>query len=386
MFKKNKILLVTVSVLVTALLMIGIFAIVLFKVPGMLDLLVLDHYVERYHLNDTDASNLRDGILSGYIDGLDDDYAYYYNTEGTEKRSDHLHGVGNGLGVTVIKHPDNMTVYVVRVYDNSPAQKAGICPGDEIISVDGVSVLQSGYSAAVDSIKRENGTDVVLGLIHDGTESEVTVTVSDITVQSVFYEIINGYGYTEITEFTDETVVQFKNALNSLQSDGIRGLIFDLRGNGGGKVSSVGDILDELVGEGDVMTVRYKDNSTSVMLSSDSEETDLPMTVLTDGSTASAAELFSATIRDFSKGVLIGTTTYGKGVMQDTFKLSDGSTAVFTVAEFLPHSLESFNGTGLAPDIKVELTDEQIKYRRIRPLSADPVVVSAVDWLDGETR
>ncbi len=382
--KRISVLACVITAVISVILTLVICALIVFSVPGFANLLCLNSLINLYHLNDTDNASIESGILNGYLSGLDDKYAFYYNDKGTEERTDYLMGVGNGIGVTVIAHPDMNAMYVLRVYDDSPAEKAGISVGDIITAVDGVSVSSVGFNEAVNMIAREVGESVSISVLRGETELVVNLVVANLTVQTVFYSQISDYGYIEITSFNSETVPQFEKAVSALTEAGVRGLIFDLRGNGGGTVDSVGNILDILVPEGDVMTVRYRGGAERVMLSSDSSHIDLPMVVLTDDYTASASELFAATIRDFNKGVLVGTTTYGKGVMQNTYSLLNGSSAVFTVAEFLPHSKKSFNLVGLVPDIEIELTDAESKYRYLNPIASDRVVIGAIEWLDGE--
>lgn len=211
---------------------------------------------------------------------------------------------------------------------------------------------------------------------------DMTAEYSNYTTQSIYYHTIEDFGYVEIYSFNSQTVPQFKTAVENLVSSGVKGLIFDVRGNGGGTVDSVKEIVDYLVPEGVIMTSVYKNGKTEELYS-DANEIDLPMAVLTDKASASAAELFSASIRDFNKGVLIGTTTYGKAVMQGTFGFPDKSSAVFTIAEFYTHSGETYNNKGLEPDIKVELNDEQIKYFNLLADNEDPVKMAAVEYLKG---
>ena len=252
------------------------------------------------------------------------------------------------------------------------------------MAIDGVSVKDQGYEKAVNGILREVGSKVDLLIRREGENFSVTVEYSRFAAQSVFAKMIGNYGYIEITSFNAESVAQFKNAVNLVREQGAKGLIFDLRGNGGGTVESVTQILDFLMPEGVLMSVKYGNGKTETYAKSDAEEIDLPMTVLIDNQTASASELFSASVRDFNKGVLIGTKTYGKGVMQGTFGFTDGSASVFTIAEIFPHSGISFNGEGLSPDIEVELNDEQKINFHILSDEKDPVKQAAIRWLSGE--
>ncbi len=368
------------SALVAVIICVSIF----FSVPGMINLIMLNRIIKANHLGEYDSDKLADGLLGGFVSGLGDKYSGYLNADDSKERSDRLSGAAEGIGITYMKHPDMEALYVIRAYKASPAEKAGIGRGDIIVSVDGRSISEIGFDAAVASIPREIGEELSLEILRGNETISVDLTFSEVTIQTVFYEKIEHFGYIEITSFNAETVPQFNEAITDLTELGVKGLIFDLRGNGGGTVDSVGQILDTLVGEGTVMTVRYKNGKEYIMVESDEKEIDLPMAVLTDGNTASAAELFTATIRDFKKGVLVGTKTYGKGVMQNTFSLLGGSSVVLTVAEFLPNSMESFNEIGISPDIEVTLTEEELKYRYIRHITEDKVFNAAYNKLYGD--
>ena len=320
--------------------------------------------------------------MDAYVASLNDKYAAFFSTDEAEDRNNRLVGVENGLGITVFLHPDNNTVCIKSVASGSSADKAGLQKGDEILEVDGQDVTAMNFNDAVNLIKRVLGQTVDLKLIRNNSEIDVTAEYSNYTSQSVYYHLIEDFGYVEIYSFNSQTVPQFKTAVENLISTGVKGLIFDVRGNGGGTVDSVKEIVDYLVPQGVIMTSIYK-NGDKEELFSDENEVDLPMAVLTDKATASAAELFSASIRDFNKGVLIGTTTYGKAVMQGTFKFFDKSSVAFTIAEFYTHSGQTYNLKGLEPDIRVELNQEQTKYFNLLADNEDPVKAAAVEYLKG---
>lgn len=343
----------------------------------------LDALIQNHFYGEVDNSQLNDSIIEGYVSGLNDKFASYYDEQSAEKRAESLNGNGSGIGIIVTKHPDTEYLYVKNVYDGGPAQKAGILVGDQIAAVDGVAVETTGYNQAVDSIIRDVGEAVTLTLVRGEKRLDVTARCSDFTSQTVFYTLYDsGYAYIEITSFNNETPVQFENAVNQLVTKGASALIFDLRGNGGGTVESVTEMIDFLCPKGTIMTAKYADGSQKVIAESDEQEINVPMVVLTDSSTASASELFTACIKDFGKGISIGETTYGKGVMQTTYELYDGSDVSFTVAEFFPHSLKSFNEIGISPDIEVNLNDTQKKYRYQLTHQEDPVINAAVKYLD----
>lgn len=382
--RRNVVVTSVITAIVTVVLCFTILAVVIFNIPGLFELLQLNLYVDSNFYGNKSDDAITEGILSGYVDKLDDKYARYYNDEQSTDRKNSLNGIAEGLGLTVIKDLDSENIYVFRVYNDSPALKSGMLKGDLIVKVDGQSVSELGYSKALDLIPREIGEPVNLTILRDSNYFDLTIEYSNIIQQTVFFEKIQNYGYIEITSFNSATVEQFYNALNTLQSENVTGLIFDLRDNRGGTVNSVGKILDRLLPEGDLMTVKYKNKITKVMLKSDAEEVDLPMAVLVNEKTASASEVFASNIREYDKGVLIGKKTFGKGIMQDTFNLSNGASVVFTVAELFTHNMTAYHGIGLSPDVEVDLTENDIRMRYFMDISADKTVTRALDWLNGE--
>lgn len=342
----------------------------------------LQNIVDRYYYGEPDPDNIEKSMLEGYVYGLNDKYSYYYDISDSDKRSEDLKGNTTGIGIIVVQHPETKNLYVKNVYDNAPANTAGLIPGDQIAAIDLKSVPELGFMEAVNSISREIGETVDLTVIRGDKTLTLTVTYSEFVSQTVFYKLLeNGCGYVEITSFNGETPAQFKKAVNDLVLKGATSLIFDLRGNGGGTVDSVTEMVDFLCPEGTIMTAKYADGTIETVATSDASEIDLPMAVLTDETTASAAELFTASIREFGKGVSVGAKTYGKGVMQGTYYLSDGSSVVITIAEFFVHNDVSFNETGIEPQVPVTLTEEQRAYRHLRPLTEDPVFIAAAERL-----
>ena len=339
----------------------------------------LRNIVDRYYYGEPDPEMIEKAMLEGYVYGLGDKYSYYFDISDSDKRSEDLKGITTGIGLIVVQHPETKNIYVKNVYDNAPANKAGLRVGDQIAAVDSKLVSELGYAEAVNSISREIGKTVDLTVIRGDKTLNITVTYSEFVSQTVFYRLLeNGLGYVEITSFNGETPSQFKSAVNDLVEKGATALIFDVRGNGGGTVDSVTEMDDFLCPEGTVMTAKYGDGTVETVATSDASEIDLPMVVLTDEATASAAELFTASIKEFGKGVSVGAKTYGKGVMQGTYYLSDGSSVVITIAEFFVHNDVSFNEKGIEPEVSVTLTEEQRIYRYIRPLTEDPVLIAAI--------
>lgn len=338
----------------------------------------IDTLVRKNFSGTIDEKSLNDNIAKGYMYGLGDKYSDYYTAEQTTERKDGLAGNAQGMGIITTEHPDNKTIYIIAVHSGSPADKAGLKAGDEIVKIGEALVADIGYSEAYSLLQGEVGDTKNFTVLSSGVEQTVEITYSEFKIQSVYHRMIDNIGYIKITEFNAETVDQFKDAVKSLQDQGSTALIFDVRHNGGGTVNSAAKVLDILLPEGDIMSVQYADGKSEVLHKSDSAQIDLPMAVLVDKRTASAAELFAAAIRDYKKGVLVGSKTYGKGVMQRTYYLSDGSSVKLTIAEYFPPSGVSFDGEGIEPNIIVELNAHQEKYYYTLTDDNDPVIQAAL--------
>ncbi len=342
----------------------------------------VDMLVNRYYTGEVDYEVLDDAVLSAYMKGLGDKYGFYESKEDAEAVADSFSGDTTGIGVTVYHDTEKDGLAVFRVDNASPAKSAGVLEGDVITAVDGETVAELGYTESVNAIRREVGKTAELTILRANKEIKITVKYAAFVKQSVYTEEIGKTGYLCFTAFNEATVAQFKQAMEDFKKSGVTALIFDVRDNGGGTVDSVCEILDELVGKCDLMTVEYVDGKKRVTHKSDAKETNLPMAVLTNGSTASASELFAATLRDTKKAALIGQKTYGKGVMQRTYFLTDGSCVRFTVGKFYPVGGVCFNEIGLEPDITVTLTEQEGKKPYIPP-KEDPVVRKALEHLEG---
>ena len=355
------------------------------SVSQFLKYLEIKQIVDQHYLWEYDASAADDAMYKAYMESLGDKYSRYYTSEEAAEKNDALEGNFHGIGISAARHPDTRNMYIVHVFAGSPAAAAGLMDKDEIVAV-GDKKVSEDYEAAYNYLRGMENEKVEITYSRDGVMHDTEVTYGDCTEQSVFSELFEEYGYIEITKFNYATVDQFKDAVDNLVAAGARGLIFDLRSNSGGTVDSVCQILDYICHEGDLMYVTYAySEKKHVLRSSDNEDNiELPMAVLTDGGTASAAELFAADIRDFNKGVLIGDTTYGKGIMQATYSLKDGSAVKMTIAEYFPHSAEGFHGEGLEPDIKVTLTEEQQSRLVLLEGREDPVVAAAQEWFKNE--
>lgn len=319
----------------------------------------IDSRVRTNYNGTIDEDAIQDAIAQGYMAGLDDKYARYYSAE--EYAAERLAGEGKlvGIGITVSKEESGY-IQITAINDKSPALEAGLEVDDIIVKVDGEDVLKLGYDGAVSGIRGEEGEKVSITVRRGGEDINYELTRKSIDIISVTQRVIDDIGYIRISEFNSTTLEQFNDALKSVMDDNVTSIVFDVRNNGGGSVNSVVGVLDRILPEGDIAYAIYKSGEEEVLGTSDADHIKLPMVVIVNENTASAAELFAAAIRDYDKGKLIGVTTYGKGVMQNTYTLQDGSAITLTTAFYYPPSKNNYDGEGLKPDYEQDLNPELV--------------------------
>lgn len=325
-------------------------------------------YYNNYYVGDLDVDALVQGVAEGLVAYSGDKYGSYYTAEEFQAVMSDYGGEVAGIGVTVVYNSEYLAIEILSVMDNTPALKAGLLPNDLIIAVDGVDVAYLGYNKAVDAIRGEVGTAVTLTIARGEGYKErfdVTVTRATFDEQSVIYDEIvskdvkQPIGYLRITTFNDKTYEQFKTAVGQGLTNDVHGLIIDLRNNGGGTLNSVVSMLDLLLPEGPIVRIQYKSGEETVYKSDSYSVTSrLPIIILVNGNTASAAELFTSALRDYGRAIVVGENTYGKGTVQTLVKLSDGAGLRISTAMYAPPYSDNFEGVGITPDIKVSLADE----------------------------
>lgn len=348
-------------------------------VDDKLDL--ISSLIEDYYLyeDDIDKEDLIDGIYSGYAGALGDPYTEYYDEEETEALYESTSGEFSGIGATMSQSLDSGEITISNVYEDFPADKAGMKSGDIIYKVDGRSVSGQDLETVVSWIKGERGTDVVIHVLRNGEELELTATRDIIEVQTVSHEMKDGQiGYILISEFDSVTYDQFVAALDDLESQGMQGLVIDLRGNPGGNLTTVTDMLKLLLPEGTIVSTKDKYGNTEEITCDGKHEFTKPLAVLVNQYSASAAEIFSGAIQDYGTGTIVGMTTYGKGVVQQLMDLGDGTCLKVTIAEYYTPSGRSINGTGVTPDVEVEY-----EYDENNP-EADNQLDKALEVVRGE--
>ena len=346
-------------------------------------LIEIDRLVSKNYIEEVDYDNLDTAVLSAYMRAIEDKYGFYKSSEDAKAVSDSFEGNNNGIGITVFFSENKDALFVFRVDKDSPADKAGIKVGDSILYIDGTAVKDLGYEKSVEAIKREIGETVSIKVLRNKKIKEIKVVYSEFIRQTVYTEQYKDIGYICFTNFNTATVSQFKQALEDFKNNNVKGLVFDLRDNGGGTVTSVCKILDVLVGKCNLMTTEYIGGEKKVNYKSDKSQVNLPMAVLVNGGTASASELFAATLRHQKNAKIIGNTTYGKGVVQRTYFLSDDSCVRFTVGKFYSSDEKCYDKIGITPDYKVSFTDEQLKNQYTLGEN-DPYVAKALEVLGGD--
>ena len=347
----------------------------------------IDRLVSEKYIGETDSGSVADYAAVGYVTGLGDKWSSYIPADQYEAYRMSSEGTGCGIGVSVTSTAD--TVRISIVYDDSPAAQAGIVKGDYILGAEGLTVEKDGANAVISAIRGEEGTKAELTVVRDGKEIPFTCERRAVKTLSVTYHVFGGsgnVGVIRLTGFNSTTPEQFKNAVSKLKDDGCDRFVFDLRNNGGGELNSILEVLDYLLPEGPIAHIYYRTGKES-HYTSDAACLEARVAVLTNGRTASAAELFTSALRDYTRhgdydAVLVGTKTYGKGVLQSFYKLKDGSAFKISTGKYNPPYSENYDGVGITPDITVELPAElqNISLFLVEP-DEDTQLWAAVDAL-----
>ena len=317
----------------------------------------LKKLIDETYLHDVKEKDLNEGIYKGYVEGLGDQYSAYYDKKETKELTESLDGSFSGIGAVMTQDASSGVITIKRVYDDSPAKKAGIKTGDILYRVEEKTVTGKDLDKVVSWIKGKKGTKVNLTLLR-GTNSDkikVTATRDVINVETVKYKVLeNQIGYISISEFDSVTGAQFAKALKQLQKKNIEGLVVDLRNNPGGSLSTVCDILDSILPKGLIVYTKDKNGKKEEYTSDEKHRLNLPMSVLVNGQSASASEIFAGAVQDYGKAEIIGTQTYGKGVVQNLFDLKDGTCVKLTTSEYFTPKGRNIDGKGITPDVKIE--------------------------------
>lgn len=320
----------------------------------------IEGYIDMLFYFDVDPEKQEEALYDGILEGLDDPYSVYYTPEEYAELTEETSGEYCGVGAVVTQDKD-MIVSVVRPVPGSPAEKAGVEAGDIILEVDGVEIVDQELSLVVEMIRGEKGTIAHIRVyresIGDYIEFEIERdVVENITVTASMLE--NNIGYIQVTQFYENTSDEFIAEVKKFEEQGVAGIIVDLRDNPGGVLGAVVEMCDYIIGEGNIVTTKDRDGK--VIRSYDAtsgHKFELPMVVLVNGNSASASEIFAGAMKDTGKAVLVGTTTYGKGIVQSVIPLSDGAAIKLTVAKYFTPSGNDIHEIGIAPDYEILPSD-----------------------------
>ena len=347
---------------------------------------------EKNYLYDVDRDALSEELAKTYVYSNGDRFSSYYSAEQWKEQQASASGNSIGIGVYVTVS-ESEEIYIAKVMDHSPAKEAGLQDGDIIVAIDGNAVKDVGYEAAIDLVRGEVGSQVSMEVLRGETRLTLTAVRSQYSPQTVYAETVlrDGelFGYVRIVEFlsVQTTYYQFKSAVDALVAADVKGLIFDLRDNGGGDLNAILRILDYLLPKGPIVHMFYAGEEKPITHYSGASEIDLPMVVLANERTASAAELFTSALRDYGKAEIIGKKTFGKGCGQTGAQLSDGSVVFITTFLYNPPYSESYDGIGIYPDHEVDIAEEwKEKNLFLVPHEEDAQLTKAIELIESKVK
>jgi len=321
---------------------------------------LLQQYIDEYFLYDVDKDVVADSMYHGLVNGLNDPYADYYAEEEYAEMKEQSSGEYYGIGVTVNQNTITGVITIIQVFSSGPAKEAGLMPDDVLQAVNDVPIASVDLEEVVTMIRGAEGSTVKVTVYRPSVDEYLDFDVERRRVQedTVSHEMLeNQIGYLKLTAFELVSPNQFAAALKDLRVQGMKALVLDLRNNGGGDLTSVVDIGNQVLPKGTILTIDYSDGTREVYESEGKSPMDVPMVVLVNGNTASAAEVLSGAAKDHGIATLVGTQTFGKGIVQTLFPLGDGTAIKLTVADYYTPSGANIHGVGIKPDVIVELDD-----------------------------
>lgn len=333
---------------------------------------------EYLYTDEMSEETLNESAIKGYVEGLGDPYSVYYDAEETKSLYESTQGEFGGIGVVLTQDINTMIISFTNVYEESPGEKAGFESGDILYKVDGEEVTGQDLDHVVSKIRGEKGTEVEITVLRGDEMEEYTgIAIRDIIeVTTVSYELLEeSIGYIAVSGFEKVTYHQFEEAIEDLKTQGMKGLIVDLRNNPGGNLSTVCEMTDLILPEGIIVYTEDKNGNKQTEMSDEEHQLNLPLVVLVNGNSASAAEIFAGAVQDYGAGKIVGTTTYGKGIVQQIYGLSDDTALKITVSEYFTPNGRNIHGKGIVPDVVVEY-----EYDEANP-EADNQLQAAIDIL-----
>lgn len=343
---------------------------------------VLENTIDKYYLEDVDEETLEKGVYEGLLDSLGDPYSVYYSQEELQELQEQTEGIYYGIGAYVGMDTDRMLPRLTGIIDGTPAQESGLRAGDWIYKVDGEEIQGEELSQVVSRIKGEEGTTVHLTLVREGETDYLEVDVVRRKVESptVVQKMLDDrIGYIQITEFDTVTLDQFTEALAVCRGSGMQGLILDLRGNPGGNLTTVCDIAREILPEGLIVYTEDRNGKRTEYSCDGRKQIQEELVVLVDSGSASASEILAGAVKDYGIGTLVGTTTFGKGIVQRIITLSDGSAVKLTVSNYYTPKGNNIHKIGVSPDVE-EPFDAEAYYER----DEDNQLEKAIEVMNGK--
>ena len=327
----------------------------------------LEKMIDQEYLGEVDNAEMAEGIYAGLVYGLGDVYSRYYTADEYAQETASTDGAYAGIGVSIQKNK-NGGVQIAECYEGGPGAEAGLQTGDVITAINDTDVTDMELSDVVSLIRENKDNTIVLTVFRENEEKsrEISVDVTDVELPSVFGEMLDKKtGYIQITQFTGVTLQQYKDMFAELKDKGMERLVIDLRDNPGGLLTSVCDILREILPEGLIVYTEDKYGNREEETCDGKHQLDMPLAVLVNENSASASEIFAGAVQDHEVGTIVGTTTYGKGVVQELRQLSDGSAVKLTVSNYYTPNGNSINKVGIKPDVEVKLAAELLNKDEI---------------------
>lgn len=310
-----------------------------------------------FYLDEIDEQALQDALIKGYVEGLNDPYTVYYDEQETTSLYESTSGTFGGIGVGIMYNTTSGLITFTRIYKDAPGEKAGFREGDIVYKVNGEDITGQDLDTVVSKIRGEIGTDVEITVLRGENMEEYTGTATRALIENetVSHEMKEDkIGYISISNFEDVTLEQFEKAWDELDDQGMKGLVIDLRNNTGGNLSTVVDMVDMLLSEGKIVSIKDKNGNGEIYTADKDCRLNVPLVVLTNGYSASASEIFAGAVQDHGIGKLVGTTTYGKGIVQNIYSLGDGTSFKVTSSEYFTPNGRNIHGIGIEPDVVIE--------------------------------